>query len=122
MTRGHIFVDVDVLREEIRRTNTDVSTDQEPDYIFPTGRAWARELGYPERYESDDPAEEAPAAQVGRLRTDRVTKRDLPRGLDSPRWRSRAAIFVPPQIDVQGHGPAKLPCRPRRRVGRPSCR
>jgi SAM-dependent methyltransferase len=41
-------VDVDVLREEIRRTYTDVSTDQDQEYIFPTGRAWAQELGYPE--------------------------------------------------------------------------
>ena len=41
-------VDVDRLRHEIRRTYTDVSTDQERDYIFPTGRAWAQELGYPE--------------------------------------------------------------------------
>ena len=43
-----IPVDVDVLREEIRKTYTDVSTDTEQDYIFPTGRAWAQELGYPE--------------------------------------------------------------------------
>ena len=41
-------VDVDVLREEIRRTYTDVSTDQDQEFIFPTGRAWAQELGYPE--------------------------------------------------------------------------
>src|ERR687884_2230775 len=41
-------VDVDVLRSEIRRTYTDVSTDQEREFIFPTGRGWARELGYPE--------------------------------------------------------------------------
>ena len=41
-------VDVDLLRTEIRRTYTDVSTDQERDYIFPTGRAWAQDLGYPE--------------------------------------------------------------------------
>ena len=41
-------VDVDVLREEIRKTYTDVSTDQEQEFIFPTGRAWAQELGYPE--------------------------------------------------------------------------
>jgi arsenite methyltransferase len=48
MSATEIPVDVDVLREEIRRTYTDVSTDQEQDFIFPTGRAWARELGYPE--------------------------------------------------------------------------
>src|SRR3954467_4957248 len=46
--RSSTGVDVDVLREEIRRTYTDVSTDQEQDFIFPTGRAWAEELGYPE--------------------------------------------------------------------------
>jgi arsenite methyltransferase len=41
-------VDVEVLRDEIRRTYTDVSTSQEQEFIFPTGRRWARELGYPE--------------------------------------------------------------------------
>ena len=41
-------VDVDVLRREIRETYTEVSTEQEKEFIFPTGRAWARELGYPE--------------------------------------------------------------------------
>jgi SAM-dependent methyltransferase len=45
---GGIPVDVDVLREEIRKTYTDVSTDQDQAFIFPTGRAWARDLGYPE--------------------------------------------------------------------------
>jgi arsenite methyltransferase len=43
-----IPVDVGVLREEIRKTYTDVSIDQEREFIFPTGRAWAQELGYPE--------------------------------------------------------------------------
>jgi SAM-dependent methyltransferase len=41
-------VDVDVLRDEIRKTYTDVSTEQDQEFIFPTGRSWARELGYPE--------------------------------------------------------------------------
>jgi arsenite methyltransferase len=41
-------VDVDVLRQEIRKTYTDVSTDQQQEFIFPTGRSWAQELGYPE--------------------------------------------------------------------------
>jgi arsenite methyltransferase len=41
-------VDVAVLRDEIRRTYADVAADQEQEFIFPTGRAWARELGYPE--------------------------------------------------------------------------
>src|SRR5215217_8269838 len=41
-------VDVEVLRDEIRKTYTDVSTDQHQEFIFPTGRTWAQELGYPE--------------------------------------------------------------------------
>jgi arsenite methyltransferase len=48
MTASGIPVDVDLLRSEIRRTYTDVSTDQEREFIFPTGRSWAQELGYPE--------------------------------------------------------------------------
>ena len=48
MTATDIPVDVDALREEIRKTYTDVSTDHEQQFIFPTGRTWARELGYPE--------------------------------------------------------------------------
>jgi arsenite methyltransferase len=42
-----IPVDVDVLREEIEKTYTDVSTDPAKDFLFPTGRAWAQDLGYP---------------------------------------------------------------------------
>jgi arsenite methyltransferase len=41
-------VDVDVLQAEIRKTYADVSTTPEQKFIFPTGRAWAQELGYPE--------------------------------------------------------------------------
>jgi arsenite methyltransferase len=48
MSAAEAPVDVDVLRDEIRRTYTDVSTAPEREFIFPTGRAWARELGYPE--------------------------------------------------------------------------
>jgi SAM-dependent methyltransferase len=48
MSTAEIPVDVDVLREEIRKTYTDVSVDQRQEFIFPTGHAWAQELGYPE--------------------------------------------------------------------------
>ena len=41
-------VDVDVLRGEIQKTYTEVSIEQEREFIFPTGRAWAEELGYPQ--------------------------------------------------------------------------
>src|SRR3954463_6660835 len=48
MPASGIPVDVDLLREEIRRTYTDVSIEQEQEFIFPTGRSWAQDLGYPE--------------------------------------------------------------------------
>ena len=48
MSKIDIPVDVDVLRDEIQKTYTDVATDTDRDFIFPTGRAWAQELGYPE--------------------------------------------------------------------------
>jgi arsenite methyltransferase len=41
-------VDLAVLRDEIQKTYTEVSTDQVKDFIFPTGRAWAEDLGYPQ--------------------------------------------------------------------------
>jgi SAM-dependent methyltransferase len=43
-----IPVDVDVLRDEIQKTYTQVSTERDMDFIFPTGRAWAEDLGYPQ--------------------------------------------------------------------------
>jgi arsenite methyltransferase len=40
-------VDINVLREEIQKTYSAVSEHQEEEFIFPTGRTWAEELGYP---------------------------------------------------------------------------
>jgi arsenite methyltransferase len=48
MSTTEIPVDVDVLRAEIRKTYTEVCTDPEQEFIFPTGRAWAQQLDYPE--------------------------------------------------------------------------
>ena len=48
MSTTDIPVDVDILREEIRKTYTEVSNEQDREFIFPTGRAWAWELDYPE--------------------------------------------------------------------------
>jgi len=41
-------VDIDVLRDAIQQTYADVAAAPGQEFIFPTGRAWARELGYPE--------------------------------------------------------------------------
>jgi SAM-dependent methyltransferase len=52
-------VDVDVLRSEIEKTYTEVSTEPQKDFIFPTGRSWAQDLGYPEPELSRVPDETA---------------------------------------------------------------
>src|SRR6266849_4591731 len=42
-----VGIDVDLLKSEIRNTYACVSQEPERDFIFPTGRAWAEDLGYP---------------------------------------------------------------------------
>jgi SAM-dependent methyltransferase len=43
-----IGIDVDLLKSEIRKTYATVSRAPEQDFVFPTGRAWAEDLGYPD--------------------------------------------------------------------------
>jgi arsenite methyltransferase len=43
-----IDIAVDLLKSEIKKTYACVSDEPERDFIFPTGRAWAEDLGYPE--------------------------------------------------------------------------
>jgi SAM-dependent methyltransferase len=40
-------LDVQLLKTEIRKTYASVSESPETEFIFPTGRAWAEDLGYP---------------------------------------------------------------------------
>jgi arsenite methyltransferase len=42
-----VDIDVEVLKCEIKKTYAKVSEEPEEDFIFPTGRAWAEDLGYP---------------------------------------------------------------------------
>src|SRR3989441_12893039 len=43
-----VEIDVHVLKSEIKKTYAAVSQEPEKDFIFPTGRPWAEDLGYPE--------------------------------------------------------------------------
>ena len=43
-----VEIDVQMLKSEIRKTYASVSQEPEKDFIFPTGRPWAEDLGYPE--------------------------------------------------------------------------
>jgi len=45
--KADIGIDVEVLKSEIKKTYASVSQEPEKDFVFPTGRAWAEDLGYP---------------------------------------------------------------------------
>jgi arsenite methyltransferase len=47
-----VNIDVQLLKSEIRKTYASVSREPEKDFIFPTGRAWAEDLNYPEELSS----------------------------------------------------------------------
>jgi arsenite methyltransferase len=42
-----VDIDVETLKCEIKKTYAQVSSEPETEFIFPTGRAWALDLGYP---------------------------------------------------------------------------
>jgi arsenite methyltransferase len=42
-----VDIDVELLKNEIKKTYARVSEEPTDDFIFPTGRAWAEDLGYP---------------------------------------------------------------------------
>jgi SAM-dependent methyltransferase len=42
-----VDVDVELLKREIKKTYARLSQNPEEQFIFPTGRAWAEDLGYP---------------------------------------------------------------------------
>jgi arsenite methyltransferase len=43
-----VEIDVELLKSEIKETYAKVSEEPVRAFIFPTGRAWAEDLGYPE--------------------------------------------------------------------------
>ncbi len=43
-----VGIDIGLLKSEIKKTYASVSREPGKDFIFPTGRAWAEDLDYPE--------------------------------------------------------------------------
>jgi SAM-dependent methyltransferase len=85
-----VDLDVELLKSEIKKTYSSVSDEPERDFIFPTGRAWAEDLGYPEELANvPDTAVESFAGvanpwQLGRLAPgDRVLDLGSGAGTDS---------------------------------------
>jgi arsenite methyltransferase len=52
VSASKIDIDVQLLKSEIKKTYASVSQEPEKDFIFPTGRAWAEDLDYPEELSS----------------------------------------------------------------------
>jgi SAM-dependent methyltransferase len=42
-----VLIDVDLLKQEIKKTYASLSQEPEKDFVFPTGRSWAEDLDYP---------------------------------------------------------------------------
>jgi SAM-dependent methyltransferase len=100
-----VEIDVGLLKSEIRKTYASVSQEPEKDFIFPTGRAWAEDLGYPEELARvpDEVAESfagvANPFSLGRLRPgERVLDVGSGAGTDS----LVAALMVGPEGSVTG--------------------
>ena len=100
-----VGIDVGLLKSEIKKTYATVSQEPEKDFIFPTGRAWAEDLGYPEELARvpDSVAESfagvANPFSLGRLEPgERVLDLGCGAGTDS----LVASLMVGPQESVTG--------------------
>jgi SAM-dependent methyltransferase len=100
-----VEIDVELLKREIRKTYACVSNEPEREFVFPTGRAWAEDLGYPpELADVPDAAVESFAGvanpwELGRLAPgERVLDLGSGAGTDS----LVAAQMVGPQGGVTG--------------------
>jgi arsenite methyltransferase len=98
-------IDVGLLKSEIRKTYASVSQEPEKDFIFPTGRAWARDLDYPAELErvpefvTESFAGVANPFSLGRLQPgERVLDLGSGAGTDS----LVAALMVGPEGSVTG--------------------
>ena len=47
-----VEIDVELLKSEIKKTYASVSEQPETEFIFPTGRAWAEDLAYPDELDN----------------------------------------------------------------------
>ena len=99
-----VDIDVEVLKCEIKKTYARVSAEQGTEFIFPTGRAWALDLGYPQELLARVPEASAGSFagvanpfSLGLLQPgDRVLDLGSGAGTDSssrPRWWRQQAMW-----------------------------
>ena len=97
-----VEVDVDLLKREIKKTYASVSDEPENDFIFPTGRAWAEDLGYPDELAK---VPDASAESFAGVANPWVMGRLAPgeRVLDLGSGAGTDSLIAAQMVGVQGH-------------------
>jgi arsenite methyltransferase len=119
-------IDVATLKNEIKKTYARVSTVPDEDFIFPTGRSWAEDLGYPDELAAvPDSAVQSFAGvanpfSLGRLeRGERVLDLGSGAGTDAlvasrmvgPEGRVTGIDMTPEMLDKARHSAAEMGAR-----------
>jgi len=102
MMAVEVEVDVDLLKREIKKTYASVSDEPENDFIFPTGRAWAEDLGYPDELAK---VPDASAESFAGVANPWVMGRLAPgeRVLDLGSGAGTDSLIAAQMVGVQGH-------------------
>ena len=97
-----VEIDVDLLKSEIKKTYASVSDEPDNDFIFPTGRAWAEDLGYPEELANvPEAAAESFAGVANPWAMGRLTRGE--RVLDLGSGAGTDSLIAAQMVGEQGH-------------------
>jgi SAM-dependent methyltransferase len=97
-----VEIDVDLLKSEIKKTYAAVSDEPEKDFIFPTGRAWAEDLGYPDELANvPDASAESFAGVANPWAMGRLSASD--RVLDLGSGAGTDSLIAAQMVGEQGH-------------------
>ena len=97
-----VELDVELLKNEIKKTYASVSEEPDTDFIFPTGRAWAEDLDYPpELANVPDPAAESFAGVANPFSLGRLARRE--RVLDLGCGAGTDSLVAAQMVGEHGH-------------------
>src|SRR5205809_7278639 len=97
-----VELDVELLKNEIKKTYASVSEEPDTDFIFPTGRAWAEDLDYPpELANVPGPAAESFAGVANPFSLGRLARRE--RVLDLGCGAGTDSLVAAQMVGEHGH-------------------
>src|SRR5436309_5149033 len=97
-----VELDVELLKNEIKKTYASVSDEPDKDFIFPTGRSWAEDLDYPpELANVPDGAAESFAGVANPFSLGRLAAGE--RVLDLGSGAGTDSLVAAQMVDEQGH-------------------